>query len=239
MAEPIHIQPWLAQLCEALEYSVSMVGEKQSITRRLLLVEDDQLTRGLISNLFTQSGFDVRSCGSAAEGATLAQKFDPDVMVVDISLGQGPTGIDLIHAMRNAYPHIAFVVLSNYAALPSAFKEFKQVAYLRKRDVADPQMLLQALEEVLHDFDPSERFPIEQQNVLSTLTKPQLEVLAFLAQGLSNHEIATRRGTTIQSTEQLIGRIYRSLGLERDSAKSLRVQATSIFNSITGASAGS
>lgn len=216
-----------------------MAGEKQSITRRLLLVEDDQLTRGLISNLFTQSGFDVQSCGSAAEGASLAQKFDPDVMVVDISLGEGPTGIDLIHAMRNAYPHMAFVVLSNYAALPATIKDFKKVAYLRKRDVADPRMLLQALEEVLHDFDPSESFPIDQKNVLSALTQQQLEVLALVSQGLSNSEIATRRGTTIQSTEQLIGRIYKALGLRRDSAMSMRVQATSIFTSITGTSVGS
>lgn len=212
-----------------------MVAAQDNFTRRLLLVEDDQLTRGLISSLFSQSGFEVESCGTAAEGADLAQTFDPDVMVVDISLGEGPTGIDLIQAMRNAYPHMAFVVLSNYAALPAVIKDFKKVAYLRKRDVADPQMLIQAVEEVLHDYDPSGRFPIQQHNALSTLTTQQLQVLALISQGLSNHEIAHRRGTTVQSTEQLIGRIYRSLGLERDSAKSMRVQATSIYNSITGA----
>lgn len=207
--------------------------------RRLLLVEDEQLTRGLISNLFTQAGFIVESCGSATEGADLAAKFDPDVMVVDISLGEGPTGIDLIHAMRNAYPHMAFVVLSNYSAAPATIKDFTKVAYLRKRDVADPQMLIQALEEVLHDFDPSATFPFEQPNVLSALTTSQLEVLALISQGLSNLEIANRRGTTIQSTEQLIGRIYKSLGLERDSTRSLRVQATSLYNAITGSSLNS
>lgn len=211
-----------------------MSARNLRFTRRLLLVEDEQLTQSLISNLLTQHGFDVAACGSAAEAASIASAFDPDVMVVDISLGEGPTGIDLIHAMRNAYPHLAFVVLSNYAALPSSIEGLKEIAYLRKRDIADPQILVSAVEQVLRDVDASTSFPITQSNALSSLTKQQVEVLALVAAGLSNQEIALRRGTTVQSTEQLIGRIYKALGLKRDSAKSLRVQATSLYSSIVG-----
>ncbi len=53
--------------------------------RRLLLVEDEQLTRNLIASFLEHSGFHVASCGSASEAATLAHSFDPDVLVVDIS----------------------------------------------------------------------------------------------------------------------------------------------------------
>ena len=211
-----------------------MATPNQHFTRRLLLVEDEQLTRSLISNLLVQRGFEVETCGSASEAASLARAFDPDVMVVDISLGEGPTGIDLIHAMRNSYPHLAFVVLSNYAALPTSIRDLEKIAYLRKRDVADPQMLVDAVEQVLRDVDASSTFPIVQSTLLSSLTKQQLDVLALVAAGLSNQEIAQRRGTTVQSTEQLIGRIYKALGLKRDRARSLRVQATSVYSSIVG-----
>lgn len=212
-----------------------MAHPQPQFQRRLLLVEDEQLTRSLISNLLSQRGFEVQTCGNATDAAALAANFDPDVMVVDISLGDGPTGLDLIRAMRNAYPHIAFVVLSNYAALPAALNDFHQVAYLRKRDVADPEMLITAVEQVLRDADPSNTFPIAQTTELSALTKTQLDVLALMTTGLSNQEIASRRGTTVESTEQLIGRIYRTLGLNRDGAKSLRVQATHIYASVMGA----
>lgn len=203
-------------------------------TRRLLLVEDDQLTRGLLRNLLSQSGFEVAQCGIATEAAEIARVFDPDVMVVDISLGEGPTGIDLILAMRHAYPHIAFVVLSNFSALPSAAEQLRNVAYLRKRDLADPDMLIVAVEEVLRNSGSNELYRIQQSNALSSLTKKQIEVLAMIAGGLTNQEISQRRGTSIEAAEQLIGRIYKSLGLKRDSASSMRVQATSIFKSITG-----
>lgn len=211
-----------------------MVTQNSRFTRRLLLVEDDQLTRGLVSNLLDHAGFEVHSCGSATEAAEMTREFDPDVMVVDISLGEGPTGIDLVQAMKNAYPHIAFVVLSNYAALPASFKEFRKVAYLRKRDVSNPEILIRAVEELLRDVDPGRSYPIEQDNELRHLTQQQKEVLALVAKGLSNKEIAHRRQTTVQSTEQLIGRIYKALGLKRDSARSMRVQATKIYNSLTG-----
>ena len=203
-------------------------------SRRLLLVEDDQLTQSLLERLLKQSGFDVLSAGSAAEAAEAAKQFDPDVMVVDISLGDGPNGLDLIRAMKNAYPHVAFVVLSNYAVAPSGLSDFTDVAYLRKRDIADPDILLQAVEQALRDRDLSESFPIAQATPISGLTTSQVEVLALIAKGLSNQEIASRRGTTVQGTEQLISRIYRSLGLRRDSAVSMRVQATSIYSSVTG-----
>lgn len=211
-----------------------MASRNPSFTRRLLLVEDEQLTRSLVSNLLDQAGFEVRSCGSATEAAELAKSFDPDVMVVDISLGEGPTGIDLIQAMVNAYPHVAFVVLSNYAALPASVKDLQKVAYLRKRDVSNPDMVVRAVEELLRDVDPTASYPIAQENALRSLTKQQTEVLALIAKGLSNQEIARGRSTTVQSTEQLIGRIYKSLGLKRDSAISMRVQATRIYNAITG-----
>lgn len=204
------------------------------ILRRLLLVEDDRLTRGLIAALLRDGGFDVADCGTASDAAELAAQFDPDAMVVDISLGSGPTGIDLIHAMRNAYPHIAFVVLSNYAALPSAVRDLGNVAYLRKSDVSDPGMVLRAVEEVLRDVDASQRFPLHQPTQLDGLTQAQIEVLALIAAGLSNLEIAARRGTTVQSTEQLISRVYRALGLNRGSAMSMRVQASKIYSETLG-----
>lgn len=204
-------------------------------TRRVLLVEDEQLTRALLQTLIAQSGFEVKSCGNAELASEIAETFDPDAMVVDISLGDGPTGLDLIAAMQAARPHLAFVVLSNYAATPAHFKILSKVAYLRKRDVSRPEVLIDALNGVLTDQDPSKTFPLRNIEALSKLTKQQTTVLSMIAQGLTNQEIASRRKTTIQSTEQLITRIYRTLELERSSAVSMRVSATMLYSNIAGA----
>lgn len=204
-------------------------------TRRILLVEDEQLTRALLTNLVREAGFEVQSCGSAEEASEIAEKFDPDAMVVDISLGDGPTGLDLIAAMQASRPHLAFVVLSNYAATPEHFKILSKVAYLRKRDVSDPTVLIEALNGVLTDQDPAKTYPLRNIEAISRLTKQQTAVLSMIAQGLTNQEIASRRKTTIQSTEQLITRIYRTLELERSSSSSMRVSASMLFTTTAGA----
>lgn len=207
---------------------------QSAFTRRLLLVEDEQLTRSLLESFLASNGFEVRGAASANEASKIARDFDPDAMVVDISLGDGPSGLDLIHAMKNANPHIAFVVLSNYSAPPTSIKNLPRVAYLQKRSVADPSTLLDALESVLADRDPKNLYPFANQSPLANLTSAQIEALAWIADGLSNQEIANRRGTTIQAAEQLIGRIYDKLELKRDSGKSLRVQATGLYSSTVG-----
>jgi DNA-binding NarL/FixJ family response regulator len=204
--------------------------------RRVLLVEDEFLMRALLEVFLGSRGFEVRGATTALEARKIASDFDPDAMIVDISLGEGPSGLDLIHAVNNISPGTAFVVLSNYAVPPVSTKTLPRLAYLQKSKITDPQNLLDALESVLSDQDPEGSFPVAQLNPLSNLTPDQLEVLSWLASGLSNQEIASRRGTKIQSTEQIIRRIYDKLGLKRDSAKSLRVQATSVFASVAGRS---
>jgi DNA-binding NarL/FixJ family response regulator len=207
-----------------------------NFTRRVLLVEDEFLMRSLLEVFLTSHGFEVMGATTALEALKLAKDFDPDAMIVDISLGDGPTGLDLIQAVKNVSPHMAFVVLSNYAVPPVLIKDLLRVAYLQKSNITDSQTLLRALESVLTDQDPKDSFPVRQRNPLSSLTPDQVEVLSWIASGLSNQEIASRRGTKIQSTEQIIRRIYDKLGLKRDSAKSLRVQATGVFASVAGRS---
>ena len=205
-----------------------MAGPIQ-FTRRILLVEDEQLTRALVANLLEQQGFEVRTSGSADEAATTALEFDPDALVVDISLGSGPTGIDLMHSLRADNPHLAFVVLSNYAAAPASIKNLQRVAYLQKKSVADPRVLISALESVLVSRGNSEEYPFSSPAQVAALNKNQLAVISMIADGLSNQEIALRRGTTVEATEQLISRIYKKMGLKRTSDRSLRVQASSIY----------
>jgi DNA-binding CsgD family transcriptional regulator len=128
-------------------------------------------------------------------------------------------------------------VLSNYSVAPTSIKDLSNVAYLQKRNIGDLAMLLQALESVLTDHDPKELFPLIQANPLSSLTAGQIEVLSWLAAGLSNQEIANRRETTIQACEQLIRRIYDKLGLKREGGKSLRVQASGVYAATAGSKA--
>lgn len=213
------------------------MSPRAGLSRRVLLVEDELLTRTLLVSLLQAHGFEVEACSTAVEASKMVNTFDPDGMVVDISLGIGPTGIDLIHAIKAQRPVMAFVVLSNYAAPPTSVLNLGKVAYLHKKKVADPGLLIDALDSVMTGAIKKESFPFEAPKQISELTKSQYQALAWLAEGLSNQEIAERRGTTVQSVEQMLGRIYDKLGLRESGAGSLRVRATSLFKEHLGGKA--
>lgn len=209
------------------------------LQRRVLLVEDELLTRTLLVSLLEGQGFEVEACGSAVEASKLVNTFDPDGMVVDISLGIGPTGIDLIHAIKSQRPVMAFVVLSNYSAPPVSIMNLGKVAYLHKKKVADPGLLIEALDSVMTGAIKKESFPFEATEQISHLTKSQYQALEWLAEGLSNQEIAAKRGTTVQSVEQMLGRLYKNLGLRETGNRSLRVRAAGFYKEQLGGKAGS
>ena len=72
---------------------------------RLLLVDDDDFTRMTVRAVLASLDYDV--IGDAAIVVTamdLARAGRPDLAVIDLDLGEGPTGIDLAHGLRTLRP---------------------------------------------------------------------------------------------------------------------------------------
>lgn len=88
--------------------------------RRILVVEDEGLMSALLLKVLEESGFQVRTAGDVLEARRLVDQFDPDAALLDIDLGDGPSGLDLAHALHVQYPHIALVFLTKHPDLRSA-----------------------------------------------------------------------------------------------------------------------
>ncbi len=81
-------------------------------TVTVLLVDDHPLVRDGVAHLLTDGGFNVvGQASSLAEGMRLADAVRADVMVVDVSLGDG-SGLDLVTAVRTKRPAMGIVVLT-------------------------------------------------------------------------------------------------------------------------------
>ena len=82
---------------------------------RLILVEDDAFTRATLGDALAHQGFDVKARVATAAEALAAQKeCDPQVAVLDLDLGIGPTGIDVAIALRSRNPKIGIIFLTTY-----------------------------------------------------------------------------------------------------------------------------
>lgn len=189
------------------------------------------MSRTLLTDVLTGAGFDVEACANVEEAMRAFKAFDPDALVTDIDLGSGPSGLDLVVAMAKMAPYLAIVILSNYSITPDyRHAALGRAAYLRKQDLGQSSVLLEALESVLHDEsrDDPERRQAEESR-LSSLTSLQVQVLRMIAEGMSNEEIARRRQTSVKSVGHIITRIIAALGLATDAAVNTRVAAARIY----------
>ena len=77
--------------------------EPLAASQRVLVIEDDADSRNALLGLLRQWGCDVRAAPGEREAlAWLGQGFMPDVLVVDLRLADGASGLDAITALRAA-----------------------------------------------------------------------------------------------------------------------------------------
>lgn len=201
--------------------------------RRLLVVEDEPLMASLLADSLRAHGFAVAIAPDVLEARQLVQDFDPDGALIDISLGDGPSGLDLAHVLSRQRPDIALLILTKHADSRSAGVTQGEVpencGFLRKDKVRDSEYLLGKLESVLADNPDSVRDDQDSDNPLSALSERQLQVLRLMAMGYTNEFIAESTNASISSVERWVIQVFRALGLNSRGPINPRVEAVRIF----------
>jgi len=204
------------------------------VRRRVVVVEDDALMRGLVASVLEQHEFDVLTAANAADAIRVCRQTDPDALVVDVELGRGPNGLDLVGVLLEQYPHLAVVFLTRvpdarFVGMKSPVDK-PNIAWMRKQDLVDPGALAVVLDRVLRENGTTaDRADLQAGRPLIGLSDAQVEVLRLMARGLSNSEIAAERGTSIGAVEHMIGRIFLALGIGSDETANPRVVATRLL----------
>ena len=116
----------------------------------VLVVEDEPLVRALLTSILEADGFQVKQANDAAGARTTTKNFEPQVAILDIELGDGPSGIDLAHILRLQCPKIGLVFLTHIPEPRVVGVENRNIpknaAYLRKDRMADTGVLKAAIE---------------------------------------------------------------------------------------------
>jgi two-component system response regulator NreC len=174
---------------------------------RLLLVDDHEVVRsGLRMLLEGQDDVQiVGEAGTASEAVNVTPNFNPDVILMDIGLPD-MSGIDATRKIKELWPKIAIVALTIHEDEEYFFKMLEAGAsgYVPKR--AAPEELLTAIRVaasgevylypslaklLVKDYVTGGQLD-ENAPTLDGLTDRQQEVLAMLAEGATNAEIAEK-----------------------------------------------
>jgi sigma-B regulation protein RsbU (phosphoserine phosphatase) len=110
-------------------------------TRKVLIVEDNALLRGIYTDLVEEAGYEVRACSSAEGALEICIDRMPDAVVTDEQLAGALTGTELIaHLVGLASDTTKFILVSGITEAPHGLP--KQATFLRKPFRAEQLLLM-------------------------------------------------------------------------------------------------
>jgi DNA-binding NtrC family response regulator len=99
--------------------SEESAARRSAVSMTVLVVEDEEVTRKLCSEVAESCGMKAIAVASAAEALELLDLHSVDIMLTDLKLQQS-SGLDLLKRVRDVYPQVVVVVLTQYGTIDSA-----------------------------------------------------------------------------------------------------------------------
>jgi DNA-binding NarL/FixJ family response regulator len=206
---------------------------------RVVVADDVMLTREGIVRVLRDAGVEV--VGEAEDGDELLRFVRirrPDAAIVDIRMPPTHTDEGLVAAqtIRREQPDVGVLVLSQYVEPSYAMRLLEEhperVGYLLKERVFDVTILIDALRRLADGetvVDPTIVSQLvgrrRREDPLAELTPREREVLALVAEGLSNKAIAARLFVTERTVEAHVKQIFTKLRLGANPESHRRVLA--------------
>jgi DNA-binding NarL/FixJ family response regulator len=207
---------------------------------RVFLLDDHEVVRRGLADLLQADGEIevVGESGSAVEATARIPALRPDVAVLDARLPDG-NGIDVCRDVRAVDPSIKGLILTSHEDDEALFAAIMAGAagYVLKQirgtdlldavrrvaagqSLLDPAITARVLERIRH--------ATEEPKELKALTDQERRILEFIAQGLTNHEIAQRMFLADKTVKNYVSSVLAKLGLER------RTQAAVLATKLLG-----
>ncbi|MGD8969125.1 MAG: response regulator transcription factor [Anaerolineae bacterium] len=196
--------------------------------KELLLVDDHEIVRAGLRSLLErhQSVKIVGEASSGKEAVELAVELKPDVVLMDVSMGD-MDGVEATRRIKERAPEVNVLALTVHEEEAYFFEMLTAGAsgYVPKR--ASPQILLTAIAIVAEGeifLHPAVAGTLVQEylregrsgarrRVYDGLTPRQREVLTLIAEGLSNQEIALQLDISVRTVERHRENIMERLNL--------------------------
>jgi len=174
------------------------------------------------------SSFDGYKCigtmSNASEALTRIPLLKPDVVLMDINLGEGESGIDCVRELKPITPHTNYMMCTVYEDDEKIFEALSAGAsgYILKK--TEPQRLLEAIRE-LHEGGAPMSSQIARKVVVAFREKPvaphspaidqlshrEKQILEELSRGLMYKEIANVLFISSETVRKHVYHIYEKL----------------------------
>ncbi|MFF3491427.1 response regulator [Streptomyces sp. NPDC002795] len=191
---------------------------------RILLCDDHVVVRaGLLALLDSTADIEVvGEAGTGEEAIALAAKLRPDVVLMDLQLGEGMDGVETTRRLTappeaGRSPHVLVLTTYDTDADITRAIEAGATGYLLKAE--RPEELFAAIHAAAEgrtalSAPVASRVMANMRKPRPTLTDRERDILAQLAHGLGNREIAKALFISEATVKTHLGRIYDKLGVD-------------------------
>jgi DNA-binding NarL/FixJ family response regulator len=184
---------------------------------RILLVDDDTLHLEVFHEWLSACGAEVAMASEGERALALMRPGAFDVALIDLKM-PGIPGLELMDLLKDCDPSLEIIFLSGAATMHDAIAALRQgraFDFLLK-PITDLHQINAVIEQALerrrkHPRTAMATAPLPSPPFFETLTPREQEILAWLAQGDSNMQIAQRLDLSEKTVRNVLTAVYEKL----------------------------
>ena len=122
---------------------------------KLLLIDDEEDVRYSFRRIFDSPEIELTTAANGEEGLALLPVLKPDLVISDIRMGRGMTGIEFLRQLRERDPKLLVILMTAYGSSQVAIEAMKLGAYdylLKPFDVPRLKQVVTAALKAAHDM---------------------------------------------------------------------------------------
>ncbi len=184
---------------------------------RVMVVDDHPMLRDGVTGAIRRQS-DMVVAGEAADGASAIATLEavrPDVVLMDLQM-PGMDGVEALAAIHKAHPEVRILVLTTYAGDAKALRALKAGAagYLLKSALrTDLLDAIRAVHRGGRHLTAEIATQIAVHAIGEALTEREMAILALVAAGNPNKQIAWKLSISEDTVKTHLKRVFEKLGV--------------------------